>query len=202
MAVLISKKRLPPQVLDVLIEQGKIPPIHAVFVDNASAKARSEELPANPDFARFLSQELMPWLETQGISSLPELTIVAGSSFGGLASAYTALSYPKQFGNVLSLSGSFWWSPKGAEDQWLTREFAHKPAGDVVFYLAAGRFETGYFNIDILESNRHLRDVLTAKGYPLHYHEFSAGHDYFAWREQLAHGLQTLLGSKTTSKLR
>jgi enterochelin esterase-like enzyme len=36
---------------------------------------------------------------------------VAGSSFGGLAAAYTALTMPERFGNVLSQSGSYWWWP-------------------------------------------------------------------------------------------
>ena len=45
-----------------------------------------------------------------------------------------------------------------------------------------------------LESNRHMRDVLLAKGYDVHYREFVGGHDYLSWRGLLADGLISLIG--------
>ena len=47
-----------------------------------------------------------------------------------------------------------------------------------------------------LESNRHMRDVLLAKGYEVHYREFIGGHDYLSWRGLLADGLIALIGRK------
>ena len=44
--------------------------------------------------------------------------------------------------------------------------------------------------------NRHLRDVLTLKGYEVHYSEFNGGHDYICWRGSLADGLLRLVGNK------
>ena len=38
-------------------------------------------------------------------------TVVAGSSFGGIAAMYAGLRHPEVFGNVLCQSGSFWWAP-------------------------------------------------------------------------------------------
>jgi enterochelin esterase family protein len=65
------------------------------------------------------------------------------------------------------------------------------------FYLVAGTFE-----IDrdgggggILESTRHLRDVLLAKGYVVQYEEFVGGHDGLSWRGMLANSLIALLGT-------
>lgn len=55
----------------------------------------------------------MPWAREQGLSATASRTVVAGSSYGGLASAYMGLMHPELFGNVLSLSGSYWWAQEG-----------------------------------------------------------------------------------------
>lgn len=41
----------------------------------------------------------------------------------------------------------------------------------------------------ILLPNRHLRDVLLAKGYEVHYQEFAGWHTYLNWRGTLADDL-------------
>ena len=40
----------------------------------------------------------------------------------------------------------------------------------------------------ILESTRHLRDVLRAKGYSVTFAQFTGGHDYLSWRGTFALG--------------
>lgn len=188
-----------PQILDNLIAKQKIMPTIAVFVSNPTADTRAIELPGNSDFADFMAQELLPFVKrkTQSKASTDN-TVLSGSSYGGLASAYIAFKYPQHFGAVLSQSGSFWWSPRDnqnnkLEDQWLTREYAKSPSKKIRFYFNAGLFETGYFSIDILESNRHFRDVLTAKGYEFTYQEGANGHDYLSWAYTLSDGLINLL---------
>lgn len=181
--------------LDNLIAQRRIPPTAALIIANPDAAARARELPPNQDFARFLAQELMPWARTQGLSASAANTVIAGSSYGGIASAYAALRYPERFGNVLSLSGSFWWSPPHEESQWLTRLVRDSETRPVRFFLRAGLFEPGKASqAGILDSNRHLRDVLKAKGYQVDYGEFAGGHDYAQWGGELSQGLQALLG--------
>ncbi|MNP61073.1 Enterochelin esterase [compost metagenome] len=116
--------------------------------------------------------------------------MVAGSSYGGLASAYLGLMHPELFGNVLSLSGSYWWSKEGEAPGWLTREYVNAPRKPLRFYLQAGLFE----GPTILDTNRHLRDVLRAKGYAVEAVENPAGHDYLQWRGSLPCGLVSLIG--------
>ena len=79
---------------------------------------------------------------------------------------------------------------------WLAKEVIDRPKLPLRFYLDAGLFEvdlTGS-SIGILESTRHMRDVLLAKGYEVRYQMFVGGHDYVNWRGTLADGLVTLIG--------
>jgi enterochelin esterase-like enzyme len=201
--------RVPTEaILDNLIAEKRIPPMVAVFVDNGPGDARSRELPCNPAFADFLNVELVPWLRRlYNITTDPHHVVVGGSSYGGLASTYAALRHPETFGNVLSQSGSYWWTPpktpgssdfdSNAEPNWVAKQFIASPKLPVRFYMDAGSDEIDLSGkgSSILVPNRHLRDVLLAKGYEVHYQEFNGGHDYLSWRGTLADGLILLMGS-------
>ncbi|UVL60622.1 DUF3327 domain-containing protein [Pseudomonas sp. B21-032] len=180
-----------PTILDNLIADGLIAPTAALIIANPSDLSRQQELPPNPQFARFMAEELMPWARRQGLAAASERTVVAGSSYGGLASAYLGLKHPQLFGNVLSMSGSYWWGREGEEPGWLTREYVKAPRQALRFYLQSGLFE----GPKILDTNRHLRDVLLAKGYAVEQVEYPAGHDYLQWRGSLPCGLISLIGN-------
>lgn len=183
-----------PRIVDNLLADGLIPPTAVVLVANPSPEARGAELPPNPAFARFLGEELMPWVRAQGLAQPPEATVVAGSSYGGLASAYAGLVLPHWFGRVLSLSGSYWWAPRGEMPGAMMRAYAEAPPRAVRFYLDAGRYESARGGQDgILETNRHLGDVLRAKGYAVTQREHATGHDYLHWQGALGCGLVALL---------
>lgn len=193
-----SEQTVPtPVILDNLAAEGKIPPTVAAFVGNVN---RSKELPCNDAFADFLAKELAPQLRADyRVTDNPEQTVAAGASYGGLAAAFAGLRHPEVFGRVLSQSGSFWWSkPDEEEFEWLTRQFADGPKLPVRFYLEVGLWETGIGRLHAptqVAANRHLRDVLRAKGYDVTYSEFSGGHDYFYWRGTFTDGLLALVGA-------
>lgn len=196
-----------PALLDALIDAGRLPPTLAVFVDNPDQAARSRELPDNADFADFLADELMPDVRDRvGFKPEPSRTVLAGSSYGGLASLTVALRRPDTFGNALSLSGSYWWSPPGtpaATGNLVAQRVATQERRPVRVFLAAGLFEREHGGADgILETNRHLRDVLMARGYEVTAREYAGGHDYFVWRGALADGLLVLFGHEAASHLR
>lgn len=189
-----------PTILDNLIAAKRISSTAAVLISNPSPKSRAVEHPCSDDFVRFLTDELMPLIREQSMDANRENTVLVGASYGGLASSYAALKASDVFGNVLSQSGSYWWSPGGefgkvgsGEPNWLIREFVGADRRPVQFALQAGTFETAS---DILASNRHFRDCLRAKGYDVHYSEFVGGHGYFHWRYAIADGLIELLGTK------
>jgi enterochelin esterase family protein len=210
----------PVTTLDNLIAAGKIPATVAVFVENVPHR-RLVDLVASDEFADFMAKELVPWIQSHyNVTKDPKQTVITGYSAGGLASAYVARRHSEVFGNVLSQSGAFWWSfehnggvcgsrcPEsggrggdGARDTMtegniMAKEFLASPKLPLRFYLAAGTFE---FDRDggggeILETTRHLRDVLLAKGYQVEYAQFVGGHDGLSWRGALADGLINLLG--------
>lgn len=197
-----------PTILNNLIAENRIPPVVAIFISNPPGDTRSRELPCNPDFADFLNFELLPWARRlYDFTADPRYTVVGGSSYGGLAAAYAALRHPETFGNVLSQSGSYWWTPPrssnpadfdpDAEPNWMATQFIKSPRLPLRFYMDAGTDEidlSGHGG-SILVPNRHLRDVLLAKGYEVHYREFVGGHDYLSWRGTLADGLILLIGA-------
>jgi len=199
-----------PTILDNLIAAGKIPPTVAVLVGNPSQEARNKELPPNPRFVEFLAKELVPWVHAHYVvTNDPKLTVVAGSSYGGIAAVYAGLKHAEIFGNVLCQSGSFWWAPDHilgqanvdatTETGWLAKEFIKSPKLKLKFWMDAGLFEVDPFGTggSILEPSRHMRDVLLAKGYEVTYHQYASGHDYINWRGTLGEGLIALIGTES-----
>nr|WP_242612588.1 alpha/beta hydrolase-fold protein [Corticibacter populi] len=191
-----------PTVLDQLIESRAVPPTAAVLIGNVN---RARELAPNMLFAHFMAQELLPWLHAQvdNVTHDPAQVVVAGSSLGGLASSWVAWQHPELFGNVLSMSGSYWWSPAeaaAASTGWMTQQFATQPRKPIRFYLDVGVLERGADGgPGLLEDNRRLRDVLAQRGYALTYHESPGGHDYLIWQDVLATALPQLLGEMLAS---
>ncbi|MCP2323588.1 enterochelin esterase family protein [Hamadaea flava] len=182
--------------LDNLIADQAIGPTVVVMVD--TEHTRWQELPDHPRFLRFLVEELMPWITSQWpVTADPTRTVIAGQSLGGLMPAYTGLHASHRFGLVLTQSGSFQW-PKGSEFDTaagaVIRQYAAAPRVPIRIFQEAGLVE-----VLLLDKNRHMRDVLTAKGYPLTYREYYGGHDYASWRGGLADGLAALLGASRTA---
>lgn len=193
-----------PQVLDSLIEAGKLPPTVALLIDDGTSGMRLADLANHAAFVRLLAVRLLPWLRGRWhVTTDPGRTIITGSSAGGLAAAYAGLARPDLFGNVLSQSGAFWRGNEGSNEppyEWLTAQFAASPHRAVRFVLEVGAAESkgalGGKAPSILEANRRLRDVLTRKGYDVIYVEVpQGGHNVESWRVRFPYGL-TLLGRR------
>ena len=178
-------------ILDHLIATKQIPQTVAVLVGNVQ---RARELPSSM-FADFLATELAPWaVEEYGASQDPANIVIAGSSLGGLAASFAGFQHPDVFGNVLSMSGSYWWEwGRQEEREWLTRRFQETPRRPVRFFVAVGAMEKADSQ---LATNRRFADVLAEKGYSVEYQEFNGGHGYVSWRRALFDGLITLLGEE------
>ncbi|WP_051792912.1 alpha/beta hydrolase [Amycolatopsis jejuensis] len=204
-----------PAVLDNLIAAEAIPPTVAVFVHNKDAMSRMAEMCCNPALVKHYADELLPWAQSHcNAGTDPRTTIVSGASYGGLGAAWLAYTRPDLFGGVLSLSGSFWWGERGIygsgegpyplgrddEPEWLTRQFATAPRAATRFWIAAGTLETQPLGTgpNLLTTNRHLRDVLLAKGCDVGYDEYPGGHEHAGWRRTFPDGLRYLLAGART----
>ena len=190
-----------PKILDILIGQKKIPPLVAVMTDESVPSTRRNELLCNPQFADFLAKELAPWSSSNYHTTMrPRRTIVAGSSYGGLASVFAGLKHAEVFGNVISLSGSFWWKPEGnTQPEWLKGQVNNSPKLPLRFYLEVGLMESYPMQI---EANRDMAETLTSKGYALHYSEYDGGHSFLNWSEAMARGLQYILATENANAKR
>jgi enterochelin esterase family protein len=184
-----------PTILDNLLSEGRIPPLAAIFVDNGDD--RFQDFQSTQKLTASLSGELMPWVRANThVPADPHRTIVTGYSAAGLEAAYVAYAHPELFGNVLSQSGAFWrgFEGQGApESEWLSHRYEAIPTRDTRFYLDVGGNEnqtpTGP-GLTFKDANRHLRDVLTRKGYAIKYNEEpGAEHDFMSWRTTIADGL-------------
>jgi len=109
-----------------------------------------------------------------------------------------AARHMDRFGNVLALSGGYYWRPIGdREYEWFSRMQSTSGCSRVNWFLSAGVFENvvtptnrGHY---MLLVNRHLRDVLLAKGEVVRLFEFGGIHHELDWQDAFAEGLPWLL---------
>ena len=105
-----------------LIEAGLVEPLIIAAVDNGGADRGNEYLPIEismragekfggraPVFARFLAEEVRPWLaKTYRVDLKPERTGFAGSSFGGVFALHLAQSRRDVWRRFGVFSPSLW----------------------------------------------------------------------------------------------
>ena len=188
-----------PNVLDNLIHENRIKPMIAVFIDNPTSTSRLTELPLNPKFKAFMTDELIP--EVKGryrITDKREDTMVGGISYGGLAAAYLAFECDSIFSKVLSQTGSFWrgleWYDVNGIDvrgDWLINRYQTADRKDLKFFLDWGLQEDW-----CLSSGRRMVRTLDQKGYPYRFVEFNGWHDWSNARKTFPHALLYLMGEE------
>lgn len=181
-----------PRIFQSLQINREIADAWVVFVSTQSVEARWLECPCYPPFARFIIEELLPWLG----SGFPELTrcvdrrVLVGLSYTGLAAAYVAKEAPGTFQRVVCQSGSFWWN-----DCWLVSAY-DRPASalETEFYLEVGTREVQEkvrHREDVLQvvsqvkGVRRFRDVLLKHGVSVQYREYDGGHEFQWWSKTL-----------------
>jgi enterochelin esterase-like enzyme len=173
-------------IVDNLISENRIRPIAMTFVQNGG-QARGLEYSCSELTLGFITECILP-LAHQELKLLPpnkETYGVIGASLGGLMALFTGVRMHSLFGKVLSQSGAFGTPEYEFSIVDLIR-YAPKP--DIQIWMDAGRLEF------LLEGNRQMVSLLKENDYRVQYKEFSAGHNYTAWRNDISTGLEFLFG--------
>jgi enterochelin esterase-like enzyme len=175
-------------IVDNMIAVNQIRPIAMALIHNGG-QARTLEYSCSEPTLGLLTECILP-LAREHLSLLPPEEApygVIGASLGGLMALFTGLRIPSIFGKVLSQSGAF-----GTPEY----EFAivdlirYAPRPEIRVWMDTGCLEW------LLEGNRKMYALLRKKNYNVSYHEYSAGHNYTAWRNDIWLGLEHLFGGK------
>ncbi len=180
-------------VLDNLIHRLEIAPM---IVALCPTHGRFKETVDDPDYARFVTEELVPKLEeTYPIDPRAWAHGLLGASVNATGALATAWRYPGVFRRLLLQSCSFP-SAKTTEEErgsvvdpvW---QFVHafrgetRPPAERIF-LSCGVYESRIYE------NRALLPLLQAAGVDVRYVETKDGHNWGNWRDRLREGLSWL----------
>jgi len=173
-------------IVDNLIADKRIRPIAIAFLQNGRSR-RTVEYFCSDATIYWLEREVLPLARTHmrllNIEDYSGAYGVLGASAGGLMSFYTGLRMPEIFGKVLCQAAVF--SIDG-------RDFA---AVDLVRF-GQGRDLQIWMDVgtldELLEDNRRMIALLDKRQYNVTYREFSAGHNYTAWRNDIWRGLEAM----------
>jgi enterochelin esterase family protein len=178
-------------VLDNLIHRLDVADVVVAFT---YPEDRLEEYADSAAHAQFLSEELVPELET----SLPLVgqrtgRCLLGSSFGGVASLSAAYRSPESYGSLVLMSGSFVFTDIGTDHGGgpvfdpvvdFVNRYRAKPlrVADRLF-MTCGVYEP------LIVQNRSMVHVFEGTGMQVRYTEARDGHSWENWRDQLRDAL-------------
>jgi enterochelin esterase family protein len=176
------------RVVDRMIAEKRISPIALALIDNGGP-ARNLEYGCNEVTLGMILVELLPlaqqYLNLIDYHTAPGSYGVIGASMGGLMALYTGLRMPGIFGHVLSQSGAFSFGEYDTVVFDLLRKGEKLPLD---IWMDVGLYDIP----NILAANRRMHHLLVQKGYRVDYREYSGGHNYPAWRDDIWRGLEFL----------
>jgi enterochelin esterase family protein len=167
-----------PRILDNLIARGRVMPLVAVFVEPAP---RREEYRMNPEYRRFLVEELVPWIDSRyrTLDSAGSRAVLGGSR-GGLAALDVAYHHPETFGACGAISPAI--SPMSLLDDIEKGDLASLR----VFVLVAR------YDLEFREDGNALARALRERGYETGFLEIPEGHTWNAWKSHIDDVLEFL----------
>jgi enterochelin esterase family protein len=178
-------------IIENLLAQGRMSPVALALVPHGG-DARYNEYNCSDSTVALVQRVVLPLarehLRLVDVCAEPGAYGVMGASMGGLMALYTALRVPEIFGRVLSQSGTFGLA-MGTYESVVLDLVRYLPRRPLSVWMDCGVFEL------LLDANRELHRLLVARGYDVKYREYSGGHNYHAWREDVWRGLEALFSS-------
>lgn len=166
-------------ILDNLIDQKKIQPIIAIFIDhrepvNRSNNRRMQELAMNEKYLTFFEEEFIPLIESKySVLKDAQKRAILGTSMGGLTSAYFGFTKPGVFGMAGIQSPAFWFKP----DIYKVCDNPENPPMKIFM-------TTGVIN-DAQDGARKMKEILERNTCTFEYSETNQGHSWGNWRDTI-----------------
>ena len=174
-------------VLDNLIHSGVIAPTVAAFLH---PEDRLVEYANSAEHSRFLSQELLPRLQTDfPLVRHRSGRILLGASFGAVAALSAAYTFPRTYGSLVLMSGSFVSADAGTDHgggpvfdpvvQFVNR-YRDRPVRVAErLFVSCGLYEP------LIIPNRSIVPIFESVGMRVRYVEARNGHTWENWRDRL-----------------
>jgi predicted alpha/beta superfamily hydrolase len=141
------------------------------------------------EHARWLAEQVLPWVHTRFATLGPVHTAVAGSSLAGLMALWLLLEHRAAVAAALVVSPSVWWS----ERRILAHLAEHGPtvAPPTRLWLDVGSAE----GAATLADAQALQQAVARQGWPHHFEQFpGAAHHESAWAARAPAMLRYLYG--------
>jgi len=179
-------------VMDNLIDNGTIEPMIAVFLDprdpnDLSINRRSDEYRNNIDFVNFVTNELIPVIDSNyNTDPNPASRAILGSSYGGYNSAYFLAKANADVKNSAILSPVM--HPNPPNNTVYTNfinDLLAADLSDINIYMSYGVFDTQepfYFS--------ELENVFNQKGKVFESDAIHDGHNFYNWNSVIGDALE------------
>ena len=171
-------------ITDNLIAKKRIRPFAMAFIQNGGA-ARTVEYSCSESTIGLVMEYVLPLAKAHiNLESVKDGGYgIMGSSLGGTMALFTALRLPQVFHKVLSQSGAF----IAPDYQYVVVDLVKcSSPSEIDIWMDAGRLDW------LLDGNRQMHALLKEKNYRVKYREFSGGHNFTAWRDDIWHGVEAL----------
>jgi enterochelin esterase-like enzyme len=178
-------------VLDNLIHRQEIAETIVAFLH---PKDRLVEYANSPPHARFLTNELVPRLETEfPLARQRSSRALLGASFGAVAALSAAYQFPRTYGSLVLMSGSFVFASPGMDHGGgpafdpvvnFVNRYRERPrrVADRLF-VSCGLYEP------LIIPNRSIVPIFESEGMAVRYVEARDGHTWENWRDRLRDAL-------------